>query len=285
MSVAMALTYELLRLRTPSTRTAESALATARARVPAPPTATLLRVATVEVDGPVVRLTPKSGARSAHVIYTHGGCYLYPVKSEHWDILATLIAGAGVSVDLPLYPLAPTHTMDEAYSLLERVYDDATARHERVFLAGDSAGGGLALGQALHYRDTARLAPTGVILFSPWVDLTLSNPAVPELAKRDRMLGADGLRAAGLWWSGSHDPRTPLASPLFGDLAGLPPVHVFQGGYDLLAADAVELVGRIGKAGGGATLELVERAFHVYVGAPWTPEARASLRRVVELLS
>ena len=281
----MALTYELLRFRTPSTRTAESALATAAARVPAAPTKKLLKVATVEVDGPVVRLKPKSGATGAHLIYTHGGCYLYPVKSEHWDILATLIEGSDVSVDVPLYPLAPAHTMDESYALLEKVYDDAIAKYERVFLAGDSAGGGLALGQALHFRDTGRPAPAGIILFSPWLDLTLSNPAVLALAEVDRMLGADGLRAAGLWWAGSHDPRTPLASPLFGDLAGLPPVHVFQGGYDLLAADAVELVDRIRAAGGEATLELVERAFHVYVGAPWTPEARASLRRVVALLA
>ena len=280
----MALTYELLRFRSPSTRTAESALATAAARVPASPTKKLLKVATAEVDGPVVRLTPKAGGTGTHLIYTHGGCYLYPVKTEHWDILATLIEGSGVSVDVPLYPLAPAYTMDESYALLERVYDDANSTYERVFLAGDSAGGGLALGQALHYRDTGRPAPAGIILFSPWLDLTVSNLAVDELQKVDRMLGADGLRAAGLWWAGSHDPRTPLASPLFGDLANLAPVHVFQGGYDLLAADAIELVKRIRSHKGAATLELVERAFHVYVGAPWTPEARASLQKAVALL-
>lgn len=285
MSLAMAVTYALMRFRTPTTVSAESVLATARSRVPAPVSKALLKVADVEVDGPVVRLTPKGGARGTHVIYTHGGCYTYPIKSLHWDLLATLIEGAGVSIDVPLYPLAPDHTMDESYELLETVYDDAARTHERVFLAGDSAGGGLALGQALHYRDTGRPAPVGIILFSPWVDLTMTNPAIAGLSKVDRMLAAPGLVAAGQWWAGSRDPREPLASPLFGELANLAPVHVFQGGYDLLAADAVELVERIRRSGGEATLELVERAFHVYVGAPWTPEARASIRRVVTILT
>jgi len=284
MSLAMAATYALLRLRTPTTVSAESALATARSRTAAPVTKKLKRVAHVEVDGPLVRLTPKTGASGSHVIYTHGGCYLYPIKTTHWDLLASLVEGSGASITVPLYPLAPDHTMDEAYALLETVYDEAASRYDRMFLAGDSAGGGLALGQALHYRDTGRPAPAAVILFSPWVDLTMSNPAIPELAKRDRMLAAPGLVAAGQWWAGSHDPRTPLASPLFGELADLPPVHVFQGGYDLLAADTVELVRRIRATGGEANLEFVEKAFHVYVGAPWTPEARASIRRFVGIL-
>jgi monoterpene epsilon-lactone hydrolase len=280
-SLALAVTYELLRFRAVSTSTAELALETARTRVPAPATARMLRAAELRertVRGrPVIDIVPPrpSGTR---LVYLHGGCYLYPIQSAHWGILASLVEQSGVSITLPLYGLAPDHTVDGAYELLDALAGPG------AWLAGDSAGGGLALGHAMRLRDAGTPA-TGVILISPWVDVTLENPAIPQLQRSDRMLATPGLVAAGRLWAGSHDPRSPLVSPLFGDLAGLPPVHVFQGGRDVLAADARLLVNGIRAAGGTAELEFVDKAFHDYPGAPWMPEARSALRRMGELLS
>lgn len=281
MSLALAVTYELLRFRTVSTRSAESALATARTRAPAPPSARMLRAASLTehtVRGRrVIEITPArpSGTR---LVYLHGGCYLYPIQSAHWGILASLVEQSGVSITLPLYGLAPDHTVDEAYELLDELHLPG------VWLAGDSAGGGLALGHAMRLRDAGSPAK-GVILISPWVDVTMENPAIAQLQKVDRMLATPGLIAAGHLWAGSHDRRDPLVSPLFGKLGGLPPVHVFQGGRDLIAADARLLAEGIHAAGGQAELEFVERAFHVYPGAPWMPEAKRALARMAELLS
>ena len=280
MSLALAVTYELLRFRAVSTRSAESALATARTRVPAPPSARMLRAASLTertVRGRrVIEITPArpSGTR---LVYLHGGCYLYPIQSAHWGIIASLIEQSGVSVTLPLYGLAPDHTVDEAYALLDSLDADG------AWLAGDSAGGGLALGHAMRLRDAGSPA-AGLLLISPWVDVTLQNPAIPELQKSDRMLATPGLIAAGELWAGSHDPRSPLVSPLFGDLAGLPPVHVFQGGRDVLAADARLLVDGIRQRRGAADLEFVEKAFHDYPGANWMPEAKRALSRMAALL-
>ena len=281
MSLALAVTYELLRFRAVSTRSAESALATARVRVPAPPSARMRRAASLTertVRGrPVIEIAPArpSGTR---LVYLHGGCYLYPIQSAHWGILASLVEQSGVSITLPLYGLAPDHTVDEAYALL----DDLDV--PGAWLAGDSAGGGLALGHAMRLRDAGSPAK-GVILVSPWVDVTLENPAIAQLQKVDRMLATPGLIAAGHLWAGSRDRRDPLVSPLFGDLGQLPPVHIFQGGRDLIAADAWLLADGIRAAGGVAELEFVEKAFHVYPGAPWLPEAKSALARMAALLS
>ena len=281
MSLALTVTYELLRFRGVSTRSAERALAVAKTRMPAAPSPSIRRIAEVTertVHGrPVYDVTPHrpSGRR---LVYLPGGCYLYPVQSAHWGIIASLVEHSGVTVTLPLYGLAPTHTVDEAYALL----DDLEV--EGAWLAGDSAGGGLALGHAMRLRDAGRPA-AGVILISPWVDVTLTNPAIAQLQKADRMLATPGLIAAGELWAGPHDRRSPLVSPLFGDLAGLPPVHVFQGGRDILAADAQLLAEGIHQAGGAVELEFVEKAFHDYPGAPWMPEAQRALARMAELLS
>jgi hypothetical protein len=97
-------------------------------------------------------------------------------------------------------------------------------------------------------------------------------------------MGRDGLLEAGRWWAGDHDVRSPLVSPIFGDLAKLPPVHIYQGAWDLFAADAQDVTDKIRAAGGEAHLHLYPDAFHVFVGAPWTPEARAALRDISSLL-
>lgn len=292
MSISMGLTRFLLRFLPTTTATAETALRYAQERTAAAEIPDRLRrIATVEestVNGRrVVRLTPRAtAANGAHLVYTHGGCYLYPITSVHWRILGTLVRDSGVSVTVPLYGLAPEHTAAEAYDLLDLLYDDAVARFgDRVFLAGDSAGGALALGQAIRYRDTRRQAPAGVLLVSPWLDATMSNPQVPALAPLDHLIAPAGLVAAGSWWAGGLDPRSPLVSPLFDSLESLPPVVVYQGGRDLFSADARLLADRIVAAGGEAELHFFPGAFHVFVGAPWTPEARQALRHAAAVLA
>ena len=295
MSIPMTLTRVLLRLLPTTTETAETALRFAQERtVPAAIPSRLRRIATVEettVNGRrVVRLEPRAGARTpasgAHLIYTHGGCYLYPITDVHWRLIGTLIRDSGVSVTVPLYGLAPEHTADEAYALLDRLYDDAVDEFgARVFLGGDSAGGGLALGQAVRYRDSGRRAPAGVLLFSPWLDVTMGNPAIAALEPLDHLLAPAGLVAAGTWWAGGLDPRSPLVSPLFDSLRSLPPVAVYQGGHDLLSADARLLSERILAVGGDVRLQFHPGAFHVFVGAPWTPEARSALRHAAAVLA
>ena len=237
-----------------------------------------------EVDGCVVlRLTPLAGASGEHLVYTHGGTYVHPLVAEHWWFLERMARGSGVTITVPLYRLAPEGGVDAAYELLRKVYLDLVASGP-VTLAGDSAGGGLALGQAVAYRDAGLPAPRQVILIAPWLDIALSNPAAELLEPLDPMLQVGTVRACGRLWARGHHPRDPMVSPGFADLGGLPPVHTFQGGRDLLAADAQLLADRLQQAGNAGTFTLVPAGFHDYLGAFWTAEARAALRAVNGLL-
>jgi monoterpene epsilon-lactone hydrolase len=256
---------------------------------PARVTRSVERVADVSerlVEGRrVIRLTPKQGASGAHLVYTHGGCYTFPMLRPHWGILKTLVDLSGASVDVPLYGLAPEHTAVEAHTWLTRIYDEVVAEFgPRVVLGGDSAGGGLALGQAMQHRDSGRTLPVAILLISPWVDVTMTNPGVLALAPLDHLLAPAGLAAAGRMWAGALDLRDPRVSPLYGDLAGLPPVHVFQGDHDILYADADELARTIRRAGGQVDLRVTHGGFHDFPGAPWVPEARVALRQLAEVL-
>lgn len=290
MSLSMAATRALLRLRPRSTGSEDALVRSiARQGSAAPVSRAARRVAVVEearVDGVrVVTLRPRRSPSGVHVVHLHGGAYVHPVRTTHWNLLARLVRATGAVVTVPLYGLAPAHDVDEALPLLDAVLDDVRrASPSRVVLSGDSAGGALALVAAMRARDAGRTPPDALVLFSPWVDAVLDSPGAHDVALLDPMLGLDGLVAAGRWWAGDRDPADPAVSPVRGDLSGLPPVFSYAGDRDLLTPDVKRLVRGVTLAGGRAELRLYRGAFHVFVGAPWTPEARRALRHAASVI-
>ena len=234
----------------------------------------------------VFTFTPRTAPSDWHIVYTHGGAYMNALLPAHWAIVGELLRVTGASVTVPLYPLTPEHTYRTTYDLLETVYRDLLTRvpADRIILAGDSAGGGLALGQALHVRDLGLPVPGRLLLFAPWVELTAANPAVRALEPFDVMLGVDGAVQAGKWWAGEDDPRAPLLSPLNADLTGLPPLDIFQGTADVLFPDALDLARRVRAGGGEAHLYVYDGAFHVFMGVTFLPESRDVFRRIAARL-
>lgn len=267
---------------------------TARTRAypqPAPITASLRTLCDVkerQVDGSTIYLlTPRKDASEWHVIYTHGGAYVHPLLRNHWDLLEALIRSTGASVTVPLYPLAPDHTFEAAYMLLETVYRDLLTRMpaERVMLCGDSAGGALALGQAIRYRDACLPQPGRVVLFAPWLDLSLSDPRIREVEPRDVMLRIDTLRLVGRWWAGNTNPQHPWLSPLRADLTGLSPIDVFQGTDDLFIVDTRTFHRQALEAGADVRLYETPGGFHVFMAVPGIPEAKDVYKQIARNLS
>ena len=288
MSVAMALTNTVLAHATKYHAGAGSDPAEVRNDAPVP--ASLRRrcaVTTSTVSGiEVYVLTPKQGASDIDILYFHGGAYNAGMISPHWWIVRSLIARTGATVHVPSYLLAPEHTAETSYPSLDAATDAVllTAGKRRVIFAGDSSGGGIALAQAQRCRDSLVPDPDHLVLFSPWVDVTMSNPAARDVQPRDVSLDCDLLREAGTWWAGDRDPADPLISPIYGDLADLPALTVVQGDRDVLAPDVIKLVGLVQKAGGCVRLIEEREGFHVYVSAWWTPEAGSALEAAAQAI-
>ncbi|MEH0420827.1 alpha/beta hydrolase fold domain-containing protein [Streptomyces sp. B21-083] len=285
MSLIMNLTRPLLRLRPNAFTTVESMRKSVdRSRPDAPVPAALRRSCSITADivhgHQVITLTPKTGRTNKDLIYTHGGAYIYPLLSMHWQIIATFIRRTGARVTVPLYGLGPAHNADDAYRLLESVYRRVAERagKDPVFLVGDSAGAGLAVGQAILYRDRGLRAPDGLLLFSPWVDVTMENPDITAVTGRDPILAPPGLTAAGRDWAGDLSTTDPLVSPLHDTLKDLPPTFIYQGGHDIFLPDVKKFAAKAEAAGTKVDLRIYHAAFHVFIGAPWTPEARHALR-------
>lgn len=240
-------------------------------------------VRTDSVDGRTVfTVSPKTGGSRWRIVYNHGGAYVNEMVGPHWDIVRALIDATGATVTVPIYPLAPEFNHRDAFPFLADVYRrvlDGAAPGD-IVLAGDSAGGGLAIGEAVEFRRLGLPAPARILAFSPWLDLTLADPAARALEPRDIMLGVDALRVCGNWWAAGDDPRAPGLSPLYADPTILPPIDIYQGSEDILAVDARSFAARAKRSGGTVAYHEYPGAFHVFVGATFTPEAKAVFAQI-----
>ena len=233
------------------------------------------------VDGfRVWTVHPRSPSDTA-AVYVHGGAYVAGISSQHWALVGRL-AEAGIRVEVPLYGLAPPHTYRQAYPFLRRVWAGLVEESsgEELVLAGDSAGGGLALGLAQELVADGDRAPDRLVLLSPWLDLTLGHPRMAEFEAVDPWLARPGLLEAARLWAGGDDPSTPRLSPGNGALAGLPPTAVFVGTREIGYPDAVDFARAAASAGAEVQLTAAAGAVHVYPLVP-APEGREGRRAVV----
>jgi acetyl esterase/lipase len=236
-------------------------------------------VVTVEVPG----IDP-----SAVVLYFHGGAYALGSAPDSAGLAADVVRRVGaraISVD---YRLAPEHPFPAAV-------DDAVAAYrallaegvpgERIAFVGESAGGGLVAATLLALKDTDLPQPAAAAVFSPWVDLTVSGASATGKAEVDPALTADALRLRARDYLGDRDPATPLASPIFGDLTGLPPLLIQVGSHEILLDDAVRLAARAGTYDVPVELQVWPEVPHVFQGfAALLDEADSALNSAAEFI-
>ncbi len=232
--------------------------------------------------------TPKSQGER-HLLYLHGGAYVSgaPQIYRHftWRLADTLKACVWVLQ----YRLAPEHPFPAAIEDAATAYEWLTERMpdiRQLFVMGDSAGGGLALGLLLKLRDDNRPLPDAAIALSPWTDLALTGTSLRSNASADPMLNADDLPTLAEYYLAETDPRTPYASPLYGEASGLPPVLIQVGSDEILLDDAVRMAEKLRQYNSRTRLEIWERMPHTWhLFAPVLPEARQAISRVADFLA
>lgn len=209
------------------------------------------------------------------VFYFHGGAYINQPNNQQTTMAARTAKETGAEVVLMVYPKEPVYTCEEAYEICIEWYLSYIETKDcgKIVFMGDSAGGGLALGLAMELRDRGVTCPEELVLISPWVDLTMSNPAMPEAVKKDAMLGIDGLRHMGEVWAGDLDMKDPKVSPIYGDLTGLAPITLTTGTWEVLYPDTQLLYEKMTEAGADVTYLIGETMMHCYPICP-VPEAK-----------
>jgi len=232
------------------------------------------------------QLTPRGGTDPAvRVLYLHGGAYIEEIDALQWTLVTKLAVEAPARFVVPIFPLAPYRTAVKTVATTTRVAADLLAEHgPDVMLMGDSAGGGLALAVAQHLRDEHHRQPRRLVLVSPWLDATMSNPAIHDVHPHDAVLGAPGLAEAGRIYAGDLDPADPRVSPIHGEFAGLAPVTVYSGTHDILNADCREFVARARASGVNVDYQELSRGHHCYPLFP-TRHGRAARHHIARTLT
>ena len=238
-----------------------------------------------DIGFPCHVLTPRDRPVTRTLYYVHGGGYMAPIDPFHVRYATRLAGAIGARVVMPDYPLAPEHTWKDSHDAL---VDDAArwaGSEGGAVLAGDSAGGGLALSMALSMRDRGLAQASSLVVHAPWVDLTTSTPETFAADAIDPWLFIGKVQAYAAWWAGSADDLDrPEVSPALGDLAGLPRALMLYGTRDLLAPGCRLLARRAAQAGWDLTAIEEPDLIHVYGLLPFVPESARAFRQVTEFL-
>jgi monoterpene epsilon-lactone hydrolase len=219
------------------------------------------------------------------ILYFHGGAYALGSVKGLRDLISRLAQVCKCSVLSIDYRLAPEHPFPAALEDSLHTWKWLLSQDRNpsnLILAGDSAGGGLAIATALSLRDQGMALPAGIIGFSPWLDLTLSGPSIKRRADKDPYLKAEPLAECAGYYAGNETLDHPLVSPLFANLKELPPVLLHSGRNDILLDDTRRFTYLATKAGVKATMEIYSGLFHVFQTLGFLPETNHSLYQVAE---
>ena len=231
---------------------------------------------------------PEGGDASRLIIFYHGGCFVFGSSKTHHVIASNLAKAANCAVLVPNYRLAPEHMAPAAHDDAFKVYKWALAdgyRPGKIALSGDSAGGNLAVVVALRAQAAGLPAPAALGLMSPWVDFVGEGASHREV-KDDPIITAQLIEMALDAYIGPDDLRSPLFTPLYADLSGLPKVLVHVGGRERLRDDAVSLVDRIKRFGGDAELKIFDGMIHTFqMYAPIVDEGMTSIHETAAFLT
>jgi acetyl esterase/lipase len=213
------------------------------------------------------RVVPQGAVAGRTILYLHGGGYTQGSPRSHRPMVARIAEAAravAVSAD---YRLGPEHRFPGAVEDAVAVYRALLAagiEPGKLIVAGDSAGGGLTLAAALALKAEGLAQPAGLFAISPWADLTQSGATYRTKAETDPMISKARLDEMALAYLGGLDARDPLASPVFGDFAGLAPVLIQTGSEEALLSDSIALADVLGQARIDVRLEIWPEMIHVF---------------------
>lgn len=248
-----------------------------------------IQVESVTVAGRAAEWVRAPGVQSGKaILYLHGGGYVMGSINTHRSMVGEISRAAQAAALLVDYRLAPEDPFPAAVEdgvaayrwLLEQGF-----KPQNLSIAGDSAGGGLALATLVSARDQGLPMPASAVPISPWSDLTCTNESYKTRAEADPMIAPSGINKMAGRYLGTADAKHPYASPNFASLAGFPPLLIHVGRDEVLLDDSIKLDQKAKADGVSSTLEIWDDMIHVWHAFhPMLPEGKQAIVRVGEFM-
>lgn len=191
----------------------------------------------------IFEIRPQNRLPTHTVLYWHGGAYVSNISPIHWKFIGRLVSMLDATFIVPDYPLLPQHTCRDVTAFTLLAYEETIkkVKPEDLIVMGDSAGGGLVLVTAQEAPKHGLPQPAALVMISPFLDVTMSDPELAIIDTRDPYISLSGLVAAGDMYAAELSKVDPRVSPIYGSLTGLPPMQLFVGSDELLLVDARKL--------------------------------------------
>ncbi len=214
---------------------------------------------------PAMWFRPDNAKEGRVILYLHGGAYVIGSYNTHQALIARIARSCGYNALAVNYRKAPENPFPAAVEDAYAVYVYLLSQgYKKIFIMGDSAGGGLALATAITAKQNNIKLPTGLVLLSPWTDLTISGDSVRTKKNIDPLIPAELLEVFAKKYYGDGDPKNPLISPLFADYHDFPPTLIQVGSHEVLLDDATRLARRMQDKGVHVELEIWDKMMHVW---------------------
>ena len=234
-------------------------------------------------------LSPELVQNERVILQLHGGGYIGPMKNiyRRFAVLYSKALGKGrvLTIDYRVAPENPfPAALEDACDAYEWLLSHYPA--ENIIIAGDSAGGGLALALCHYLKDQKKSLPAGLILMSPWTDLTASGESYTTNYEKDPLFGrTEDSMLFNRDYIGENDPRNPYISPAFGEFDNFPPMLIQAGSYEMLLSDSLIVEEKVKQAGGKVRCTVYEGMFHVFqMARDILPESRYAWKEIREYL-
>jgi len=277
-----------LRIFSPIHTIAQQKSTLSSSAMPLPPGVTLEKVDAGGV--PAERIVAPGAGSRRWIFYTHGGGWAQGITDSHRSFVAYLSQALGASGLLPDYRLTPEHPfpagLNDCVTAYRWLLSQGVAASQ-IAIAGESAGGNLALATTLSVRDSGDALPAVLVAISPATDMAMTGETFQTKAFVDPVLGAGLPQDAYALYTnhGATDPRNPLVSPLYADVHGMPPTLLQVGTQEVLLSDSTRMAERLKAAGVETKLEVWPGMFHAFAaGSDFIPEGRLAMKHSVKFM-
>ena len=243
-----------------------------------------LQVTQQDIQGfPFYLMSGLHGKSEKVVLYLHGGAYTIGPLIPQWARMKDLIEASQCTVALLDYPKSPENQCEKTMQVCMAAFDELSMLYgaENIIMLGDSAGGGLALALSMNRQKLGMSLPARLILLSPWLDISMSNPDIPNYEELDLSLDIEGLRVQGANYRGNLPGTHPWVSPIYGDMSGQPVTDVYVGTHELFYPDCRDFSDKTKDL--GVSLHVYQGMQHDWVMMP-IAEADQALAEILDMI-
>ena len=230
-------------------------------------------------------MKPLNNVRKKHILYHHGGGFVYEITSLHWEFLGKLINSLQCTITVPIYPLAPKHQFKEVFDMVVPIYQQiiSEVKPEDTVIMGDSSGGGVSFALAQLLKEKNITQPGNIILISPTLDMSFTNSEIHEVEKLDPISAVPALIDIIKWYAGEKDSKYYLVSPIYGNFEGLGKISLFIGTHDILYPDAKKFKSMSDEKGVKIGYYQYPSMIHIWP-LFFFPESRKATKQIIEIV-